>query len=58
MKIANVNPVNNNSIEERFQAVIKKARNSGSDMKTTAELLAAIHDIGLRDVINCLDKIC
>ena len=58
MKIVNVNPVNNSSIEERVQALIKKARNCGSDIKTTAELSVAIHDIGLRDVINCLDKIC
>ncbi len=58
MKIVNVNPVNNNSIEKRVRALVKKARTGGSDMKTTAELLAAIHDIGLKDFVNCLDKIC
>ena len=46
----------------RIKALCNKAKNSGNDTKTMAELLAAmhteIHNIGLRNFINCLDEIC
>ena len=58
MNIGCVNNISNAQAEVRICALIKKAKDSGDDLKTTAELLAEIQNIGLKEVSRYLDYIC
>ena len=59
MKVVRIESRSNSEIFKRIQRLCDKAKTSGNDAKTTAELLTEIQNIGLKNFINYFDnKLC